>query len=144
MRIRSTRRAARPSALCAVTETSYVPGDGPKNIFPVFTVANGLTCKMSIYSGGTIACGGKLPGVSNGDNEVFVEFAGPAGTRKAEAPPKPTYPGPVKQLPAGQKVYTYGATCMATQDGGVACMGGGVAPQGFLVTSTNTTTFGGR
>jgi hypothetical protein len=88
MRIRSTRRAARPSALCAVTETSYVPGDGPKNIFPVFTVANGLTCKMSIY--------------------------------------------------------TYGATCMATQDGGVACMGGGVAPQGFLVTSTNTTTFGGR
>jgi hypothetical protein len=54
------------------------------------------------------------------------------------------YPEQVKRLPAGQKVYTYGATCMATQDGGVACMGGGDAPQGFPVTSTNTTTFGSR
>jgi hypothetical protein len=80
-----------------------------------------------------------LAGCSGGD-----AAAGPAGTRKAEAPPKPMYPGQVKRLPAGQKVYTYGATCMATQDGGVACMGGGDAPQGFPVTSTNTTTFGSR
>jgi hypothetical protein len=126
------------------TEKSYVPGEGAKNIFPVFTVPNGLTCKMSIYSGGTIACGGMLPGVTNGDNEVYVELGGQSGTRKADGPPKPTYPGPVQQLPAGQKIYTYGATCMATPDGGVACTGGGGnGAQGFLVTATNTTTFGG-
>jgi hypothetical protein len=127
------------------TEDSYVPGEGAKNIFPVFTVARGLTCKMSIYSGGQIFCGGKLSGVTNGDDEVYVELAGAAGTRKAQGLPKPTYPGPVRQLPAGRKISTYGSTCMALDDGGVACFGAaGSGPQGFLVTSTTTTTFGGR
>ena len=127
------------------TEESYVPGEGPKNIFPVFTVAGGLTCKISTYSGGQISCGGKLPGVTNGDDEVYVELAGAAGTRKADGLPKPTYPGPVRQLPAGKKISSYGASCMALTDGGVACFGAaGGGPQGFLVTSTATTTFGGR
>jgi hypothetical protein len=129
-----------------IGDESYTTGNGAKNIFPVFTVANGLACKMSMYSGGRIGCDGKLPGVSNGDNEVYAEIPGPVGTRKADNPPfsAPTYPGPVRQLPAGRRVDSYGATCMATDGGGVACYGGFSGRwQGFMVTAEKTSTFGG-
>ena len=129
-----------------VGDQSYVVGTGPKNIFPVFTVSGGLTCKMAMYSGGEIGCDGKLPGIDTGDDEVFVQLPGSVGTRKAGNPPfsRPSYPGPVKQLPAGQRIDSYGATCMATADGGVACYGAvGGPPQGFIVSNSATTTFGG-
>ena len=129
-----------------VSDDSFVVGVGAKNLFPVFTVASGLTCKMSMFSGGEIGCDGTLPGIRNGDNEVFAQLPGPVGTRKAGSPPfsTPNYPGVIRQLPAGQRIDSYGATCMATADGGVACFGAvGSPPQGFAVTAEATTTFGG-
>jgi len=127
-----------------LTDDSFIVGLGAKNLFPVFTTAAGLTCKMAMFSGGEIACDGTLPGARNGDNEVFVQLPGAAGTRRAGNPPfsTPNYPGPIKTLPAGHRIESGGATCMATDDGGVACFGsvGGPA-QGFQVTATNTTTF---
>jgi hypothetical protein len=129
-----------------VSDQSYVVGAGPKNIFPVFTVSGGLTCKMAMFSGGEIGCDGKLPGINTGDDEVYVQLPGAVGTRKAGNPPfgQPAYPGTIKQLPAGHRIDSYGATCMATTDGGTACYGAvGGPPQGFAVTSSATTTFGG-
>jgi len=128
-----------------VADESYVVGSGPKNMFPVFTVAAGLACKMVMYSGGEIGCDGRLPGIENGDDEGFAQLPGPVGTRRAGNPSfaTPTYPGPVKELAAGHRIDTNGATCMAT-DSGVACFGAvGGPPQGFQVTATQTTTFGG-
>jgi hypothetical protein len=129
-----------------LTDDSYIVGAGAKNLFPVFTVASGLTCKMAMFSGGEIACDGTLPGIRTADNEVFVQLPGTAGTRRAGSPPfsAPSYPGTVKALPAGHRIESNGATCMATADGGVACFGSaGGPPQGFMVTATETTTFGG-
>ena len=132
-----------------VGDQSYVVGSGAKNLFPVFTVGGGLTCKMSMFSGGQIGCDttapATLPGLDNGDDEVYAQLPGPVGTRKAGSPrfAAPTYPGPVKQLPTGHRIDSYGATCMAT-DGGVACFGAVAGPpQGFQVTAEETTTFGG-
>jgi hypothetical protein len=132
-----------------VGDESYVVGSGAKNMFPVFTVAGGLTCKMSMFSGGQIGCDttapATLPGRENGDDEVFAQLPGPVATRKAGTPrfATPAYPGPIKELPTGHRIDLYGATCMAT-DGGVACFGAVAGPpQGFQVTAEETTTFGG-
>jgi len=118
-------------------------------LVPVFTVAGGLTCKMSMFSGGVIGCDttppAVLPGVEGGADEVFAQLPGPVGTRKSGQPrlATPDYPGVVKELPVGHRIDSYGATCMATDDG-VACFGAaGGAPQGFQVSASETTTFGG-
>lgn len=128
-----------PSAFIG-SDDSYVVGTGPKNVFPVFTVANGLQCKMELFSGGTIACNGELPGADA--DEVFVALPGAVGTRPAADPPfsTPSYPGPVRQLPPGHRIDSYGATCMALEDGGVACLGaiGADAAQGFVVSAEDT------
>lgn len=128
-----------------VADETYLVGQGAKNLFPVFTVDGGLTCSMIVFSGGEIGCDGKLPGVRGGDDEVFAQLPGAVGTRRAN-PPKfttPAYPGPVKRLPVGHRVNAIGSTCMAIE-GGVACVGtlAGVV-QGFQVTRTGTSTFGG-
>ena len=86
-----------------------------------------------------------LPGVDGSDDEVFAQLPGPVGTRRAGTPrlANPDYPGVVKELPIGHRIDSYGATCMATDDG-VACFGAaGGAPQGFRVSASETTTFGG-
>jgi hypothetical protein len=131
-----------------VSDQSYLVGVGAKNLFPVFTVSDGLQCKISMFSGGEIDCdstsSGPLPG--RADDEVFVQLPGPVGTRKAGSPPvtAPTYPGPVKELPAGHRIDSFGGTCMAPTDGGVACFGAvGGPPQGFRVSAKDTTTVGG-
>ncbi len=129
------------------SDDSYLVGIGPKNVFPVFSVSGGLTCKIGMFSGGEIACDGELPGVDNGDNEVFTRVPGPVGTRKAGSPPfsTPAYPGPVRELPAGHRIDSHGGTCMALEDGGVACLAAvGGPPQGFVVTAEDTETFGGQ
>ncbi len=126
------------------SDDSYVVGTGPKNLFPVFTVSGGLTCKMAMYSGGEIGCDGKLPGIQSGDDEVFVQLPGAVGTRRAGTPPfsTPSFPGTIRELPVGHRIDSYGATCMATADGGVACLGSvGGRMQGFVVTAEDTTTF---
>ncbi|CAJ1585688.1 hypothetical protein [[Mycobacterium] wendilense] len=126
------------------SDDSYLVGIGPKNMFPVFTVAGGLTCKIGMFSGGEIACNGELPGLGNGDDEVFVRAPGPVGTRKAGNPPfsTPMYPGPVRELPAGHRIDANGGTCMALDDGGVACIATvGGPPQGFVVTDDEVRTF---
>ena len=128
------------------SDDSYRVGSGPRNIFPVFTVSGGLSCKMALFSGGEIGCNGKLPGISNGDDEVFAQLPGKVGTRKAGNPPisSPVFPGTVRELPAGFRIDDYGATCMATDDGGVTCVGAaGGPPQGFSVSAQNTRTFVG-
>ncbi len=130
-------------------DESYLVGIGAKNLFPVFTVGDGLMCKMAMFSGGVVACGTvssqPLPGVNNGDDEVFAQMPGPVGTRRSETPrfTAPEYPGFVRQLLPGHRIDSFGATCMAT-DEGVACFGAaGGPPQGFAVSHTATTTFGG-
>jgi hypothetical protein len=128
------------------TDQSYVVGAGPKNMFPTFTVANGLTCRIIMYSGGEIGCDGTLPGVGNGENEVFAKLPGDVGLRKTDAPNyrTPNYPGPVRQLPAGNRISELGATCMATEDGGVSCYGSIAGQtQGFAVSNSDVRTFGG-
>jgi hypothetical protein len=128
------------------SEDSYLVGSGPKNLFPVFTVSGGLTCKMALFSGGEIACDGPLPGVENRHNEIFARVPGPVGTRPAGNPPfsTPAYPGPIRQLPAGHRIDSNGGTCLALTDGGVACLAAaGGPPQGFQVTAEKTSTFGG-
>ena len=132
-----------------VGDESYIVGVGAKNLFPVFTVPGGLTCKMAMFSGGVIGCDttppAVLPGVGGADDEVFAQLPGPVGTRRAGTPrlAAPDYPGMIKELPIGHRIDSYGATCMATEDG-VACFGAaGGAPQGFQVTASETTTFGG-
>jgi hypothetical protein len=133
-----------------VGDDSYIVGAGAKNIFPVFTAGGGLTCKMATFSGGEIGCDTAspktLPGLRSGDNEVYAQLPGPVGTRRAGNPPftTPSYPGPIRQLPAGHRITTNGATCMATDDG-VACFGSvDGPPQGFVVKQDETRTFAGQ
>lgn len=125
-------------------DTTYVVGTGPKNIFPTFSVAPGLTCKIVLFSGGSIGCDGPLAGVAHGENEVYVELPGAVGMRKTDSPTyaRPAYPGNVLELPAGFKVSQGGGTCMALPDGGVACYGL-LAEQisGFVASPTETWTF---
>jgi hypothetical protein len=128
-----------------VGDDSYIVGEGPKNMFPFFTVDGGLTCSIVVYSGGEIGCDGPLPGVRGGQNEVFATIPGGAGIRRTDASKfkKPAYPGTIRQLPVGYRVQGVGSICMATA-GGVACIGTlADAVQGFQVTPTGVTTFGG-
>lgn len=128
-----------------VGDDNYIVGAGAKNLFPVFTVGNGLTCTIAMFSGGEVGCNGNLPGVSGGENEVFAQLPGPVGVRKTDDPKydKPVYPGTIRQLPTGYRVSEMGATCMAIE-GGVACYGTLAGQtQGFEVSSDGTTTFGG-
>ncbi|MGK2881944.1 MAG: hypothetical protein ACSLE6_14495 [Mycobacterium sp.] len=129
-----------------LAEQSYAVGSGPKNIVPMFTVANGLTCQMLMYSGGKIGCNGPLAGVDGGENQVSFDVPGTASIIKTDNPgfSTPTYPGPVQQLPAGYKVHAYSAesTCLATADGGVACYAGyNQQYSGFVASKTDTWTF---
>ncbi|MCV7230249.1 hypothetical protein H7J73_30000 [Mycolicibacterium komossense] len=126
-------------------DDSYLVGVGAKNIFPVFTVGDGLTCSMVLFSGGEMGCDGKLPGVRAGENEVYAQLPGPVGMRRTDIPKysTPAYPGHIRQLPVGYRINSNGGTCMATE-GGVACYGSLAGKvQGFQVTPKATTTFGG-
>ncbi len=128
-----------------VGDETYVVGTGAKNLFPVFTTDGGLTCSMVVFSGGEIGCNGPLPGVAAGENEVFTQLPGASGIRRTDQPKftTPAYPGSVLRLPPGYRVDGIGSTCMAIT-GGVACYGtlAGVT-QGFTVSPSGTTTFGG-
>ena len=126
-------------------DDSYIVGIGAKNLFPVFTVGDGLTCSMVMFSGGEIGCDGKLPGVRAGENEVYAQLPGPVGMRRTDIPKfsTPAYPGHIRQLPVGYRINGPGGICMAT-DGGAACYGTLAGKtQGFQVTPKATTTFGG-
>ncbi|GLP75556.1 hypothetical protein TUM20983_26660 [Mycobacterium antarcticum] len=128
-----------------VGDDTYIVGQGAKNLFPVFTVDGGLTCAIIVFSGGEIGCNGTLPGVTSGQNEVYLQLPGTAGIRRTETPKfnAPAYPGRIEQLPVGHRVNGIGSTCMATS-GGVACVGtlaGNVA--GFQVSPSGVTTIGG-
>jgi hypothetical protein len=128
-----------------VGDESYVVGSGAKNLFPLFIVGNGLTCKIAMYSGGEIGCDGPLPGLTGGQNEIFAQLPGDVGMRKTDTPhySTPAYPGPIRRLPAQHRVTEMGGTCMATPDGGVACYGTiAGATQGFVVSPGATFTFG--
>jgi hypothetical protein len=128
-----------------VGDDTYIVGAGAKNFFPVFTVGNGLTCTIAMFSGGEVGCDGPLPGVSGGENEIFAQLPGPVGMRKTDDPKydKPAYPGNVRHLPTGYRVSEMGTTCMATE-GGVACFGTLAGQtQGFKVSPEGTSTFGG-
>lgn len=133
-----------------VSDQNYIVGFGPENLNPVFTVGSGLQCRIAMFNGGVIGCNTtspeSLPGPSE-DHEVFAQVPGPVGTRPAGQPPvsTPIYSGPIKELPIGHRIDSHGGTCMATEDGGVACFGAaGGPPQGFQVTADSTTTFEGE
>ena len=133
-----------------VTDQSYIVGSGPRNPFPYFTVTSGLTCEIQIFSGGAFGCDGALPGAPEGENEIYVDFSPPrVGMRKTGSPrfTTPTYRGTIRQLPAMHRLdYTYETytTCLATGDGGVACVADWQHhPQGFVVSSHAAWTFGG-
>lgn len=128
-----------------VGDETYIVGQGAKNMFPVFTVDGGLTCAIVVNSGGEIGCDGPLPGVTSGQNEVFMQLPGSPGLRRTDVPKfsTPAYPGAIKQLPVGYRVNGIGSTCMAIT-GGVACLGTlAGAMQGFEVSPSGVTTFGG-
>lgn len=128
-----------------VGDATYIVGTGAKNLFPVFTVDGGLTCSIVVYSGGEVGCDGPLPGVTGGENEVFTQLPGPSGIRRTGTPKfnTPAYPGPIQRLPVGQRVNGIGSTCMAIA-GGVACYATFAgAAQGFQVSPSGTSTFGG-
>jgi hypothetical protein len=133
-----------------IDDRSYLVGSGAKNMFPLFTVASGLTCKIEIFSGGAFGCDGPLPGAPEGENEIYVDLSGhQVGMRKSDVPrfKTPNYPGRIRQLPAQHRIdYTYETytTCLATSDGGVACIADMQRhPQGFVVSSDSAWTFGG-
>lgn len=129
-------------------EGDYTVGSGGKNVFKFFTVASGMTCAIRIFSGGAFGCDGPLPGVANGENEIYVDLTGhEVGTATGRRFSTPLYPGPIRQLPAGHRVdYTYETytTCVATGDGGVACYAQTPGNfRGFMVSSAVAHTFGG-
>jgi hypothetical protein len=133
-----------------IDDQPYTVGSGPRNPFPFFTVASGLTCKIEIFSGGAFGCDGPLPGAPQGENEIYVDLSGrQVGMRKADSPrfKTPTYPGAIRQLPAQHRIdYTYETycTCLATSDGGVGCFAEIQGhPRGFMVSSHSAWTFGG-
>jgi hypothetical protein len=133
-----------------IDEQPYTVGSGARNMFPLFTTASGLTCKIVIFSGGAFGCDGPLPGVAHGENEIYVDLsARQVGIRKTDSPQftKPMYPGTIRRLPAHYRLdYTYETytTCLATDDGGVACYGQTPGRfRGFVVSSNSAWTFGG-
>jgi hypothetical protein len=126
-------------------DDTYIVGTGAKNLFPVFTVGDGLTCSIVIFSGGEIGCDGKLPGVKAGENEVSTQLPGPVGMRRTDIPKysTPAYSGHIRALPIGYRINGQGSVCMSTE-GGVACYGTIAGKtQGFQVTPKATTLFGG-
>ena len=132
-----------------VDDQSYIVGSGARNPFPLFTVASGLTCEIEIFSGGAFGCDGPLPGAPDGEDEIYVDFSGrQVGMRKTDSPrfKTPQYPGTIRQLPAQHRLdYTYETytTCLATSDGGVACIADWQRhPRGFVVSSHAAWTFG--
>jgi hypothetical protein len=132
-----------------IDDQSYIVGSGARNMFPFFTVASGLTCEIEIFSGGAFGCDGPLPGAPEGENEIYVDLsAGQVGMRKADSPrfKTPHYPGPIRRLPPLYRLdYTYETfcTCLATGDGGVACIAKGQRHfQGFVVSPNSAWTFG--
>ncbi|MBO0678315.1 hypothetical protein JRC04_12660 [Mycolicibacterium sp. S2-37] len=128
-----------------VGDETYIVGMGAKNMFPVFSVDGGLTCSMVIFSGGEIGCDGPLPGVTDGENEVYTQLPGDTGIRRTDDPKfdTPAYPGPIRRLPVGHRVNGIGSACMAVP-GGVACYGTlAGAVQGFEVSPEGVSTFGG-
>lgn len=129
-----------------VDEQSYIVGSGGRNIFPYFTVASGLTCSIGVFSGGAFGCDGPLPGMTEADNEIFVDLsARRAGMRTTDRPRFTTH-GTVKKLPAWHRIdYSYETftTCLATGDGGVACYAQSPDhPRGFVVSAHSAWTFG--
>lgn len=134
----------------------FVIDEGPyparpefKNMFPVFTVASGLVCEIRVFSGGVVRCDGPLPGAPQGENEIFVDLsARQVGMRRTDPPALPAYlPKNVRRMPLQHRLdYTYETftTCMATSDGGVACIADMQRhPQGFVVSPNSAWTFGG-
>ena len=98
-----------------------------------------------MFSGGEIGCDGPLPGIRNGDDEVFTQLPGRWAPGEPTAPKfsTPAYPGPIRQLPVGYRIQGIGSTCMAIT-GGVACYGHLAGRfQGFEVSPAGVETFGG-
>jgi hypothetical protein len=133
-----------------VDDHNYGFGPSPVSMFPYFTVASGLTCKIGIFSGGNFGCDGPLPGATDGENEIYVDFSGrQVGMRKTNSPrfKTPAFPGTIRRLPAQHRIdYTYerDCTCLATSDGGVGCVADIQGqPQGFVVSPHSAWTFGG-
>jgi hypothetical protein len=133
-----------------IDDHGYGIGSGRASMFPYFTVASGLTCTIEIFSGGAFGCDGPLPGAPQDENEIYVDLSGrQVGMRKAESPrfTTPNSPGIIRRLPAQHRLdYTYETytTCVATADGGVACVADKAGHlQGFVVSAHSAWTFGG-
>jgi hypothetical protein len=132
-----------------IDDHGYGIGSGRASMFPYFTVASGLTCTIEIFSGGAFGCDGPLPGAPQDENEIYVDLSGrQVGMRKAESPrfTTPNSPGVIRRLPAQYRIdYTYETytTCLATADGGVACVADKAGHlQGFVVSAHSAWTFG--
>jgi hypothetical protein len=122
-----------------VDDRSYTVGPGGRRYF---TVASGLTCSI----GAAFGCDGSLPGITGGDNEIYVDLpARQAGMRTTDKPRFTTH-GTIKQLPAWHRIdYTSETftSCLAGSDGGVACYA--QTPdhaRGFVVSAHSAWTFG--
>jgi hypothetical protein len=133
-----------------IDDQSYRIGSGRASMFPYFTVASGLTCKIEIFSGGAFGCDGPLPGAPEGENEIYVDLSGrQMGMRKAESPrfTTPNSPGDIRRLPTQRRIdylYETFTTCLATADGGVACVADKAGNfEGFVVSAHSAWTFGG-
>ncbi len=129
-----------------VDEQSYTVGSGSRNMFPYFTVASGLTCNIGVFSGGAFGCDGPMPGMTEADNEIFVDLSARQSGMRTTDRPRFTTSGPVKRLPAWHRIdYTYETltTCLATSDDGVACYAQlPDHPKGFVVSGHSAWTFG--
>ncbi|BBX47886.1 hypothetical protein GCM10009641_10690 [Mycobacterium cookii] len=129
-----------------VDEQSYTVGSGGRNIFPYFTVASGLTCNISVFSGGAVGCDGPLPGMAEADSEIYIDLSGRRVGMRTTDTPRFTTHGTIKQLPAWHRIdYTYETftTCLAGGDGGVACYAQSPDhPRGFVVSAHSAWTFG--
>lgn len=136
-----------------IDDQDYGVGSGRTRMFPYFTVAAGLMCKIEIFSGGVFGCDGPLPGAPQDENEIYVDLSGRTVGMRAAASPRFTSPnasGGIRRLPAQHRIdYTYETytTCMATADGGVACVANNAGhpegPKGFVVAAHSAWTFGG-
>jgi hypothetical protein len=129
-----------------VDEQDYTVGSKSPPMFPYFTVASGLTCEIGVFHGGVFGCDGPLPGMTEADNEIFVDLtAHQAGMRTTDSPRFTTH-GPVRRLPTWHRLdYTHDTvtTCLASSDGGVACYAQLPGhPKGFVVSAHSAWTFG--
>jgi hypothetical protein len=133
-----------------IDDRDYGVGSGRTRMFPYFSVASGLTCKIEIFSGGVFGCDGPLPGAPQDENEIYVDLSGrKVGMRAAQSPrfTSPNASGAIRRLTAQRRLdYTYQTytTCMATADGGVACVADNSGHlEGFVVSAHSAWTFGG-